>query len=302
MGRAVTTTIDSELCNGCGLCVSVCPADTIEIIDGKAQVTGKRSIACGHCAAICPTKAIRVGDIDPDSLNFSSFNLDQSWLAPGEFDPAELVRLMASRRSCRNYTEAQVAREVLDDLVKIGATAPSGTNSQRWTFTILADRDEVAALGNQIALYFEKLNLLAANPLIRFLTRAIGKPALTNYYRRHYQSVEKSLGQWREEGKDHLFHGATAAILIGSRPGASCPSEDALLASQNILLAAHAMGLGTCLIGFAVEALARDADCKKLLQLPSDEPVYAVIGLGHPKEPYQRLTGRKKPLVRFPSL
>ncbi|MDH3359907.1 MAG: nitroreductase family protein [Desulfobulbaceae bacterium] len=300
MARAVTTTIDPELCTGCGLCVSVCPADTIEMIDGKAKVTGKRSIACGHCAAICPTKAIRVGDIDPESLEFSSFTLDQNWLAPGKFDPAELVRLMASRRSCRNFTDASVSQEILADLVKIGVTAPSGTNSQRWTFTILDERHKVATLGNQIALYFEKLNRLAANPLIRYLTKAMGKPALSSYYRRHYQSVEKSLQRWREEGKDQLFHGATAAILIGSRPGASCPSEDALLASQNILLAAHAMGLGTCLIGFAMEAIARDSKCKKLLQLPNDEPIYAVIALGHPKEPYQRLTGRKKPLVRFP--
>ena len=40
--------------------------------------------------------------------------------------------------------------------------------------------------------------------------------------------------------------------FVATAPGASSPKEDALLASQNILLAAHAMGLGTCLIGFAV--------------------------------------------------
>ena len=295
-------TINPDLCNGCGLCVAVCPADTIEIIDGKAKVTGNHSIGCGHCAAICPAMAIRAGQIDPESLKFSSFIFDQNWLAPGKSSPAELVKLMASRRSCRNYTDEPITKEILSDLVKIGATAPSGTNSQRWTFTVLGQRAEVKTLGNQIALYFEKLNRLAANPLIRFLSRVVGKPALTNYYHRHYQSVKKSLRQWREEGRDRLFHGATAAILIGSQSGASCPAEDALLASQNILLAAHAMGLGTCLIGFAVEAIARDPRCQKLLQLATDEPIHAVIAIGYPKEPYQRLTGRKKPLVRFPSL
>ncbi|MFC1513199.1 nitroreductase family protein [Thermodesulfobacteriota bacterium] len=302
MGRPVSTLIDADLCTGCGLCVAVCPADTIELKDGKAVVSGAHSIACGHCAAICPTKAIRVGEIDPQSLHFTTFAMDESWLAPGEFAIAELVRLMASRRSCRNYTNEPVSKEILADLVKIGATAPSGTNSQRWTFTILSQRAEVKALGNQIALYFEKLNRWASNPLLRFLTRLIGKPALADYYHRHYPSVQKSLREWHEQGRDRLFHDATAAILIGSRSGASCPAEDALLASQNILLAAHAMGLGTCLIGFAVEALARDSQCKKILQLPTDEPVYAVIGLGYPREPYQRLTGRKKPLVRFPAL
>lgn len=209
---------------------------------------------------------------------------------------------MASRRSCRNYSPKPVRREILTDLVKIGTTAPSGTNSQRWTFTILAERDEVIALGNRIALYFEKLNRWAANPLLRFVTRLLGKPALADYYRRHFQSVRKSLRQWREKGRDRLFHGATAVILVGSRPGASCPAEDALLASENILLGAHAMGLGSCLVGFAVEAIARDPDCRKLLQLPDDEAVYAAIALGYQREPYLRIAGRKPSLVRFPSL
>ncbi|MEZ4578721.1 MAG: nitroreductase family protein [Desulfobacterales bacterium] len=39
------------------------------------------------------------------------------------------------RRSCRNYKETPVPASVLEDLVRIGITAPSGTNSQMWTFT-----------------------------------------------------------------------------------------------------------------------------------------------------------------------
>ncbi len=54
-----------------------------------------------------------------------------------------------------------------------------------------------------------------------------------------------------EKGKDLLFHGAPAAIIVASKEEASCPSEDSLLATQNILLGAHSLGLGTCLVGFA---------------------------------------------------
>jgi nitroreductase len=81
---------------------------------------------------------------------------------------------------------------------------------------------------------------------------------------------------------------------VGSEPGASCPAEDALLATQNILLAAHAMGLGTCLIGFAVEAIRRDAGLKALLQIPPGERVFSAIALGWPDEAYVRPAGRRR--------
>jgi hypothetical protein len=67
------------------------------------------------------------------------------------------------------------------------------------------------------------------------------------------------LADWYENGVDRLFHGAPAALVVAAdRSLSSCPQEDALLATQNILLAAEAVGVATCLIGFVVEAAARD--------------------------------------------
>ena len=88
-------------------------------------------------------------------------------------------------------------------------------------------------------------------------------------------------------------------IVVGMSPGASCPSEDALMASQNIILAAHAMGLGTCLVGFAVEAMKHAPSIKEMIGIPARENVYAVIAVGVPKEKYKRLTGRRKVTPRY---
>ena len=297
--RKVTTVIDPEKCNGCELCVKVCPSETISMRDGKAHVTGDRSLQCGHCVAVCPVDAVRVDAIDEKSLSFNSFQLENDWLPHGEFDTSRLVQLMASRRSCRNYTEKRIDRSVFEDLVKIGTTAPSGTNCQKWTFTVFPDRGAVMEFALQIGAFFRNLNRMAEKTLMRKALKSIGKPVLENYYNEYYQSVKEGLKEWEQHGRDRLFHGAPAVIVVASKPGGSNPKEDALLATQNILLAAHSMGLGTCLIGFAVEAIQHNATIKHFVKIPKEESVHAVIALGYPDEEYQGLAGRKKLVMRY---
>lgn len=297
--RQVTTIIDPEKCNGCELCVKVCPNETISMQGDKAVVTGDRSLQCGHCVAVCPVDAVKVTAIDSQSLHFNHFDLNNHWLPHGGFDTSHLVQLMASRRSCRNYTEQTVDRSVLEDLVKIGTTAPSGSNCQHWTFTVLAERAAVIELAQYIASFFKRLNRSAEKTLMRKALKLIGKPTLEHYYQEYYQSVKEGLVAWEQRQRDLLFHGATAVIIVASKPGGSCPMEDAMLATQNILLGAHSMGLGTCLIGYAVEAIHNDPSIKQVMKIPDAETVYAVIAIGYPDEKYEGLTGRKKVMIRY---
>ena len=299
MKLPVTTEIDRELCTGCGLCVSICPSRTLTVINGTAEVTGCHSMHCGHCAAVCPTGAVTVGGVADDALNLVTVENKEEWLPYGEFDTAALVQLMRSRRSCRIFSDKPVEKSVLEDLVKIGSTAPSGTNSQLWTFTILPDRAVVEKLGDATARFFRKLNSLAERGYLRFFSKLFMKDALGWYYREYYESVRQALSEWEETGRDCLFHGAPSAILVGMNPGASTPCEDALLVSQNILLAAHAMGLGSCLIGFVVEAMKRDPRIRKVLGIPREERIYAVIALGYSVTQFYRPAGRKRVVPRY---
>lgn len=297
--RTVTTSIDPDRCIGCELCIRVCPSDTLSMQEGKAVVSGDQSLQCGHCMAVCPTGAVTVAALDNTGLEFNSFQIDSHWLPFAGFDTAQLIRLMASRRSCRNFTDRQIEPEVFEDLVKAGTTAPSGSNCQNWTFTVLSTRSAVMALGDRLGDFFRRINRIAGNIFIRKGLKLIGKPQVDDYFQNHYQTITQALEEWDRHQRDQLFHGATALIIVGATPGASCPAEDALLATQNILLAAHSMGLGTCLIGFAVSAMERDPTLKDAVDIPRDETVYAVIALGYPNEKYERLTGRKRFTLRF---
>jgi len=291
--------IDRDLCIGCGLCATVCPTGTLSLVEGKALASGENSISCGHCEAVCPQNAIRVKAIDRNMSEFRTFASGKQWLPYGKYDTSLLVQLMSSRRSCRNFIARPVERAVLEDLVKIAITAPSGTNSQSWTFTILPTREAIVAYAGHVASYFKRLNQTAGNSLLRLVLKMLGKGELDAYYRRYYRLVKEALEEWYGAGKDRLLHGSTAAILVGSKPGASCPVEDALLATQNILLGAHSMGLGSCLIGFAVSAMKRDSSIQRSVGIPAEEEIHSVIALGYPNEVYQRAAGRKKITPRY---
>jgi len=293
MGRCETPVIDRASCTRCGACIDICP-DRILVADtsGRPEIDAEHCMLCGHCAALCPEEAITVPAL-VDSLSLTSFNERAAGPGPAAITPAELVSLMRRRRSCRRFTADPVATEMLSDLVKIGTTAPSGTNSQGWGFVILPRRADVARLGQETAEFYRRLNKMAANPWYRLVSRLFAGGALNRYYHRYYQTIEVALREWREEGIDRLFHGAPAAIIVTGDTAASCPAEDALLASQNILLAAESLGLGTCLIGFVVEAARRDRSIGRLLELAANERIHAVIACGHPAFQFRRPAGRK---------
>ncbi len=52
-------TIDKEKCTGCSECVDICPAEVIELVDGKAEATNiDECLGCESCVETCPESSI----------------------------------------------------------------------------------------------------------------------------------------------------------------------------------------------------------------------------------------------------
>lgn len=56
--------VDKDKCNGCGECVDICPADVLELKDGKSEpVKMDECLGCESCVETCPEGAITVSEV-----------------------------------------------------------------------------------------------------------------------------------------------------------------------------------------------------------------------------------------------
>ena len=284
--------IDTASCTGCGACVSVCPKAVLSVEEGVAVTVSSDCMLCSHCHAVCPEEAIH---FDPSLLRAPLFvNLAEGTRPRGGPDAGELAALVRSRRSVRRYTPDPVDEGTIRDLVEFAVTAPSGSNRQAWRFLTLNGRDKVWDLALKIRGFFIRLNRIAGNPLLPWLAVPFAGTALLRYRRDHRESVERALRE-ADAGRDLLFHGAPALVIIYGPEAGSTPLEDAQFASYHIALLAHSLGLGTCYIGYAVESINRSGAIRRHLGISPGERVHAVMTLGRPDITFIRPALRKPP-------
>jgi ferredoxin len=59
--------IDLAVCDECGTCISVCPADAL-MFNAKLRADRAKCISCGMCVKVCPFAAIQL-DVEDRAVN-----------------------------------------------------------------------------------------------------------------------------------------------------------------------------------------------------------------------------------------
>lgn len=163
-----------------------------------------------------------------------------------------VMQAIAGRRSVRAYKPDPLSRATIETLLAAAVQAPTAMHAEPWAFAIVQDRALLRELSS--------VAHAAMDETTRAQVSALFKPDF------------------------NIFYDAGTLIAICARPASPFTAADCWLAAENFMLAAYAQGLGTCVIGFAVQVL-NLAEWKARLGIPADMQVFAPLILGVPSGP-----------------
>ena len=159
-----------------------------------------------------------------------------------------VLSVIMARRSIRKYLDKPVEHEKLEMVVRAGINAPSGVNRQPWIVRVVEDQQLIADV--------------------------------TNVYKQENAEQVK-----RDKDFKNMFRNAPNLICVCTPVNGG--ELDAGLLGENMMLAAHSMGLGTCCLGGPVRFLLSNEKCKFFidrLDIPSDYKLNYIIAIGYPDE------------------
>ena len=181
----------------------------------------------------------------------------------------ETMDAIYHRRSVRDYTSERLSKGIIRKLIDAAVQAPSAINLQPWAFVVIQHLETLRRYSAQAK------RLLSDSPESEHfppdLRKMIADPAF------------------------NIFYNASTLITIFAKPAGSHPDWDCCFAAQNLMLAAHEMGLATCPIGLAWP-LFDDQDIRAELNIPEGYRAVLPIIAGYPNaEP--RVVGRNQPQI-----
>lgn len=191
-----------------------------------------------------------------------------------------LHNLLQARRSIRRYTADPVAPELIERLLTAATWAPSAHNRQPWRFAVIRSAAAKARLANAMGERLRADRLADGDP-----PEAIEQDAARSYARITGAPVVIALCLTMADMDMYPDTRRKKAEYLMA-------VQSVAMAAQNLLLAAHAEGLGACWLCaplFCPEAV------RAALALPEDWEPQALITLGYPanagKLPVRRSLG-----------
>jgi nitroreductase/NAD-dependent dihydropyrimidine dehydrogenase PreA subunit len=235
---------DTCKCTVCGLCVKVCKGAPLYIEDKMVKVDQNRvfgCIACGQCMAVCPNKAIKVNgrDMSPeDVIELPEFK-DRA-------DYESLKSLFISRRSVRDYKNLKIEHEMIEKILEAAATAPNGLGSSDVEAMVLDGKEKVEEFTLDLINVLKKNKWLFSPVMLKIYRPFVGKETYDSLKTFAFTAIDTFVNNY-DEGRNWLTYSAPLAIYFHASPYAD--PVDPYIPATYAMVAAQALGLGSCMLG-----------------------------------------------------
>lgn len=191
----------------------------------------------------------------------------------------DLLALMRERRSVRRFAPRMPPRAAIEALVEAAITAPSASNKQPWRFFIASDPARIGAMATAVQARLDQLLPMldegARDEVAsygRYFVRFADAPVVIAPACRPLKVLSHLAGQ-------QPFDTAWRADIDWMEQQSATVSTG--LAIQNLMLAAHAAGLGSsCLAG----PLVATSTLQTLLGIPAGWRLACLLAVGYPDE------------------
>ena len=216
----------------------------------------------------------------------------------------EFSDFVASRRSTREFLSTPIPRDVLDQVLSDALTAPSWSNTRPFKVAIAQDeiRDAISAeflnrwgvlskimrkgILNKLRIVYSRYGLPTSNRSIAKPYPAELKPRAERVGKELYElfGVQRGDRDARDQqwAKNYSFFGAPVELFIFVHKSLHIyAASDAGLMMQNIILSAHAHGLGTCAQGAV--GIWEDV-VRKEFEISKDYRLLCGIAIGYPSD------------------
>lgn len=159
----------------------------------------------------------------------------------------DAIECIKTRRSIREFTEQPVSNEVLEQVIEVARFAPSWKNTQIARYVALTGSSKEKLSDSAFAAWVGNANIVKKAPMVVVLT-----------YIKNRSGFERD-GSFTTSKEDRW------------------QNFDCGIACEAFCLAAHEKGLGTVIMGIFDEN-----EVAKVIDLPEDRGVAAVIAIGYP--------------------
>lgn len=183
----------------------------------------------------------------------------------------ELNQAIQDRRSIRKYRDIPVPQSAVEAMIDAARLAPSGANSQPWRFVVIRSEEKRRALREGTVRFAADAPLVIACCVDLDSYRDIDKLGQQMYLHGMYDGVDNSTKVYDEFVR-------TEKPLEASALRSYCMFNSAF-AVENMVLRAHDLGLGTCIVAMFNQQVVRE-----LLEIPNNLVVTMLISVGYPAE------------------